>query len=153
MSRVRYANNHGGFIKVTLRFFLLGQLLGCNETWRENQVDIPNVLPKLAKAHSAEQQLSVLDALSDLQSWEVARLSPSPIQAVRPLLASKEVAVAAKAGELLANWRDKQATPGLIRLLGNPNAYIRLSAALSLTALADPAATEALVHATRDSEA
>ncbi|MFQ5667279.1 MAG: HEAT repeat domain-containing protein [Candidatus Binatia bacterium] len=110
------------------------------------------LLPRLAKGSPAEQ-LAALESLSTVEPTALPPGTPDPAAAVRPFLEAADPVMAAKAGDLLAHWGDRAATPGLIQLLGAAEPLIRLSAATSLAALADPAAANALAGATTDLDA
>jgi HEAT repeat protein len=134
---------------VSLVLLLIGAA-ACHRPVLENEVDVAALVPRLSAATSPENQLAVLDALSTVEPAALDGDTPDPAKAVVPLLSTADPAIDAKAGDLLSNWGDHAATPGLVRLLGNADAMIRVSAATSLGTLADPSAADALVRATQD---
>ncbi len=129
---------------------LLIVLGACKRPVRENDLAPADLLPRLSQATAPDQQIALLDALSTVDPALLPAETPDPVKAVRPFLDAADPRVAAKAGDLLAHWGDRTATSGLVRLLNEPDPLIRLSAAISLSALADPAAREALEGATQD---
>ena len=140
-------------LKISLRrsvSLLLIAFLGCQPATRENQADPAVLLAKLAQARSAPERIAALDSLSNVDRQVLPPGAPDPAAAVRPLLNATDPLVVAKAGELLAYWGDRSATPALVRLLGAVDPGTRLAAATALSVLADPTATDALVRVAHD---
>lgn len=107
-----------------------------------------SLLRSLQAAESAEKQLALLGSLS---AREVLPRGGTTARAiVRRFLAGPDRVVAAKAGELLAEWGDREATGPLLRLLTDEDWTIRFSAAASLTRLADPTSEQSLIAAGTD---
>src|ERR1041385_5203063 len=129
---------------------VIGLIVGCKLSSNSDLIDPSQLLAELEMNRPAEDQLAALDGFSQVQLRDMSAADArSAVGVIRRLLSADDAQVAAKAADLLASW-GIDIPPEVVRLLSNTDPVIRFSAAVSLAALAPPAAAEELLHASDD---
>jgi len=129
-------------------------LAGCKERERQDREyhsDPTELLQALGNAHSRPELLEVLDLIAAAQDADPAK-HPEIVAALRDLLDQNDPMLASKAGDVLARWGDSAAAGPLLRLLRNPNPWVRVSAGSSLAILEDPSVADKVAEATLDAD-
>jgi putative membrane-bound dehydrogenase-like protein len=103
-----------------------------------------SVLAAIRAAHGAGQ--SIVSRRNSV--WALSRIDgPAARSSIREYLADPDETVRHAAIHCAGLWRDREATPQLVKLLRSPSAFNRRAAAEALGRTGDPAAVPALLEA------